>query len=107
MKIWHCFLGHESQPDILDALRNAGLQTEPRDHLPAQGAGVVFFKDVNPQLLNLLGDATRSGMERVVAIALTSAMMKPPTVWSQLAAGAADDFAWDHSPNAGHEVAAR
>jgi len=107
MKIWHCFLGHESQPDILDALRNAGLQTEARDHLPAQGAGVVFFKDISPQLLNLLGDATRSGMERVLAIALTSAMMKPPAVWTLLAGGASDVFAWDHSPYAAHEVAAK
>ena len=46
-------------------------------------------------------------MERVLAVALTSVMMKPPAVWSLLAAGASDVFAWDHSADAAHEVAAR
>jgi len=46
-------------------------------------------------------------MERVLAIALSQARVKPSAVWDLLDAGASDAFAWDHSSDTAHEVAAR
>jgi len=46
-------------------------------------------------------------MERVLAIAISHATVKPAAVWELLAAGASDAFAWDHSSDTAYEVAAR
>lgn len=107
MHIWHCFLGHKPQPDILDALCQAGLQPQDGGQFPPPGAGVVFFDEITTQLLDLLREGTCRGMERVLAIALSGERIKPAAVWSLLGAGASDVFAWDHSSNPAREVAAR
>jgi transcriptional regulator with GAF, ATPase, and Fis domain len=107
MRIWHSFLGHEPQLDIRDALRQAGLQPQSCDQSPPQGAGVVFFKEITTQLLDLLREATCHGTERVLAIALSTERIKPAAIWSLLDTGVSDVFAWSHSSNPAHEVAAR
>src|SRR5215213_8555700 len=107
MKIWHCFLGRRPEAAILEALTTARVLHHACDSPPPRGPGIVFFDVITPQLVQLLREASCGGMERVLAIALSPAKVKPAAVWELLAAGASDAFAWDHSSDTAHEVAAR
>ena len=107
MEIWHCFLGQQPQATILDALSQAQLRHHACESPPPKGPGIVFFDEITPQLPALLREASRRGMERVLAIGLSQAGMKSAGIWSLLSAGASDVFAWDHSHEPAREVAAR
>jgi DNA-binding NtrC family response regulator len=107
MEIWYCFLGSQPQASILNALSQARLFEHACESSPPQGPGIVFFDQITPQLLNLVRETSSRGTERVLAIALPRAGIKPGATWSLLSAGASDVFAWDHSPDPAREVAAR
>src|SRR5688572_28550559 len=101
MEIWICFLGKKPEVRILDALSRARLAHSVCEASPTPGPGIVFFEGISPQLFDLLREASRHGMERVIAIAFSRADMKPPVMWNLLDAGASDVFAWDHSEDPG------
>jgi transcriptional regulator with GAF, ATPase, and Fis domain len=107
MEIWHCFHGQQPQASILDALSQAHLLHRACESPPSQGPGIVFFDEITSQLPDLLREASRGGMERVLAIGLSASGLKPAGIWSLLSAGASDVFAWDHSHEPAREVAAR
>lgn len=107
MEIWYCFHGRNPRAAILDALSDAGVTNHACELPPPVGAGIVFFDEVTPELLDLLRDATYRGMERVLAIALSRSSMKPAALWSLLGAGVSDVFAWDHSADSARQVFAR
>jgi len=107
MEIWHCFLGKKPDVTILDALSQVRLLHHACESFPPRGPGIVFFDEVSAQLLDLLREASKSGMERVLAIALSRTGMKPTDIWRLLGAGASDVFAWDHSDDPAREIAAR
>src|SRR5207249_3691746 len=48
-----------------------------------------------PELWERLRTYSRSGIERVLAVAVTSRVLTAGTVWNVLQAGASDVFAWD------------
>jgi transcriptional regulator with GAF, ATPase, and Fis domain len=110
MKIWRRFLCQRPQSAILDALMRVNISTEACESVPQNGSlgpGIIFFDEINAELTDLLRKASRGGMERVLAIALTRADLKAASVWSLLKIGASDVFAWDHSADPSREVAAR
>src|ERR1041384_440686 len=107
MEIWHCFLGQKPKVTILDALSQARLLHHACKSFPPQGPGIVFFDEINTQLLGVLSEASRQGIERVLAIAVSPTGMKPMDTWRLLSAGASDVFAWDHSSDPAREIAAR
>lgn len=107
MEIWHCFLDRKPQAAILGLLSQAGLVPHAYESFPPRGPGIVFFDETTPQLLDLLREASWRGLERVLAITLSSAAMEPAAIWSLLSAGASDVFAWDHCHDPAHEIAAR
>jgi transcriptional regulator with GAF, ATPase, and Fis domain len=107
MEIWHWFPGRQPEAAILAALTQAGLRHYACESPPLHGPGIVFFDEINDRLFNLLREASCRGVERVIAIGLLPARIKSAAIWSLLGAGASDVFAWDHSSNAAHEVAAR
>jgi len=107
MEVWHCFLGQNPEVSILDALTRARLLHHPCESFPPQGPGIVFFQGISSHLFDVLREASRQGMERVLAIALSRTDMKPAVIWSLLGAGASDVFAWDHSNDPAQEIAAR
>jgi DNA-binding NtrC family response regulator len=106
MEIWNHFVGYKPHGDIHQALSNEGLVHKSTSY-PAPGPGIVFFRVITSELIDLLREASRHGMERVLAIALPNAGIETAAIWELLSAGASDVFAWDHSPHPAREIAAR
>ena len=107
MKIWHCFLGLSPHPSILDSLRQADLDSEDCDSSRPEGPGIVFFNESSVQLLDVLSERSRRGLERVLAINLSRKSIEPAVIWNLLSAGASDVFSWDRCQYAALELAAR
>ncbi len=107
MDVWFSFQGQQPQAAILDSLSNEGVQHHPARPQSTSGAGIVFFDEITPALLDLLRETTGCGLERVLGISLSPASLKPAASWSLLAAGASDVFAWNQSVNSARQVAAR
>jgi transcriptional regulator with GAF, ATPase, and Fis domain len=95
------------EKSILDALSRAGAGSYAVDMSEPSGPGVLFFDQITQRLCQLLRDASRRGLERVLAIALSHSALAERGAWRLLQAGASDVFAWDHSSDPAREVAAR
>lgn len=110
MDIWcHFFDGGNTFPvkAIMTALTEAGLNAAAVDLNEARGPGVVFFTEVNEELLELLRQVCRGGLDRVLAVSSSSLVLAGGGAWRLLRAGASDAFSWDHSRAPAREVAAR
>lgn len=107
MEIWHCFLNIDPHVRMLDSLSQAGLHSHDSNSSRCNGPGIVFFTQYCNQLLDLLREKSRQGLERVLAISLSKRALEPDVIWNLLAAGAADVFAWDRCRNAAQEILAR
>ena len=107
MEIWHCSLGTEPPLPIVESLTQAGLRSRDDKSFHCNGPGIVFFKDFSNQLLDLLRETSRRGLERVLAISLSRRALEPKVIWNILGAGAADVFAWHRCRNAAQEILAR
>ena len=92
---------------MLESLKQAGVQSHDNNSLRCRGPGIVFFKQFSNQLLDLLREKSRRGLERVLAISLSRRALEPDVIWNLLAAGAADVFAWDHCRKPTQEIFAR
>ncbi|MBL8169200.1 MAG: sigma-54-dependent Fis family transcriptional regulator [Acidobacteria bacterium] len=68
---------------------------------------LVFFTEISAGLCVELRAASRGGLGRVLAVALTSQALARRGAWSLLATGATDVLAWDYSTNPVAEVGAR
>ena len=106
MEIWHCSLGTDPHARMLESLSQAGLCSQNDESFRCRGPGIVFFNEFSNELLDLLRETSRRGLERVLAISLSRAIA-PELSWDLLAAGAADVFAWDRCHNPAQEIAAR
>jgi transcriptional regulator with GAF, ATPase, and Fis domain len=108
MDIWHHFVGEKPHANVLGLLSQERLTLNSSSSFPDNGPGVVFFKEVSKELVDVVHEASKRGAERVLAIAIPGARLEPSEVWSLLAAGASDAFAWDHHPpDPAREIAAR
>lgn len=107
MDIWHCSLGTEPHARMLESLNQAGLRSQNDEFFRCRGPGIVFFKELSNELLDLLRETSRRGLERVLAISLSPRAIAPEVSWDLLAAGAADVFAWDRCHDPAQEIAAR
>ena len=99
--------GHRAARHAATALAAAGLQTRPLDGQAPTGPGLVFFDAVSDGLCDFLREASQDGRERVLAVATASTVLGTAACWHLLESGAADVFAWDHSPDPAPEVLAR
>src|SRR5262245_39882962 len=109
-KVWHYSPGRgEAWPDgtILDALLQAGIKLHAVDPPAPGGPGVLFFDRITPHLSDFLREASRCGVGRVLAVAISDTALDNRGVWGLLQAGASDVFSWDHSDAPAQEVAAR
>jgi transcriptional regulator with GAF, ATPase, and Fis domain len=95
------------EKSILDALSRAGAGSYAVDMSEPSGPGVLFFDQITQRLCHFLREASRRGLERVLAIALSHSALAERGAWQLLQAGASDVFAWDHSTDPAQEVAAR
>src|SRR5215468_679021 len=108
--VWHHFMSHgEAMPEkpILDALSRAGVRSYAADPSEPSGQGVLFFDQITHRLCQFLREASRRGLERIIAVALSHSALADRGTWRLLQAGASDVFAWDHSTDPAQEVAAR
>lgn len=107
MEIWHCFPGTEPHVPVIESLNQAGLRSQDSKSFGCNGPGIMFFKEFSDQLLDLLQETSRRGLERVLAISLSRRALEPSVIWNLLAAGAADVFAWHRCRNPAQEILAR
>ncbi|WP_437534874.1 sigma 54-interacting transcriptional regulator [Sorangium sp. So ce726] len=91
---------------MADMLASAGLSLVPLGAAP-QKPGLVAFERVTPDLCEFLREHSRSGLDRVLALAVSSDAVMGDDAWMLLNAGAADVLAWDHSPIMARQIVAR
>lgn len=110
-RAWLDHRGHDdaSFQCVTTALAAAGVELSPAPagggEAPAQG--VVVFDAVSAELVDHVTHVSRRGMDRVLAVGTSAAAVAGDATWRLLSAGVSDVFAWDHSPTAGEEIAAR
>ncbi|MBL8149971.1 MAG: sigma-54-dependent Fis family transcriptional regulator [Blastocatellia bacterium] len=108
--IWCTFHGqavNAAKATILNALTENQVAVYQTDLSSAQGSGIVFFSEVNPDFYQKLYEVSNRGLERVLCITLSQADLAKFDVWKLLRHGASDLFAWDHSSNPAKEVATK
>lgn len=111
MHTWHHFfaVNHQllTEKAAVEALARAGVRTSAYDASVTNALGILFFEHIDQELCDFLSEASRNGVERVLAIAVSRSGLKGGAAWQLLSAGASDVFAWDHSNDPAGEVAAR
>lgn len=109
-EVWHHFLGRieaDTQQSILKILSKSGVKSKEFNPDSPGGAGMVFFSEINNSLQEFLRQASRQGLERVLAIAVCASVPSNTVVWSLLQSGASDVFSLHHSKDVGSKIAAR
>ncbi len=106
---WHHFACRAStlpQNNVIQALLNVGLRTVPLSSRQPPGPGVLFFDQIDAELCELIRQASRNGLERVLAVAVSRVGLGYG-LWRLLESGASDVFQWEHSGSPAEEIAAR
>jgi transcriptional regulator with GAF, ATPase, and Fis domain len=108
--VWlHYCGGEDVLPErlVIQALRQRGLSPLRLDDKPGLGIGLVVFDQDTPELCDRLREYSHNGLNRVLAIAVTSKGLRPGSVWKVLQAGASDMLAWDQLEAPASVVASR
>ena len=96
-----------TQKAITGALQEAGITPVAAGGRTTSGPGLVFVSDVNEEICGFLRDASRGGLERVLAVALSRSVGAGGGVWRLVQAGASDVLNWEASHETARDVAAR
>ncbi len=110
MEIWYHFHGQNEtlfKSRVISKLEDAGLSTRQLTPEKASGPGVLFFKEITPQLCDFLCNISCRGTDRVLGIAVCNTSSSYEGFWHLLKSGASDVFAWDHYQNPAIEVSLR
>src|SRR5262245_46722744 len=99
--------GRLSSGAALDQLARAGVTASLLGSDAHSGPGIVVFDEVTPQLCAFVREASRDGLEYVIAVASGQSALAGGVAWRLLKAGAADVFSWNHSDAAAQGIAAR
>src|SRR5271166_720051 len=108
--VWlHYCGGEDVLPErlVVQALQQRGLSPFRLDDTPRLGTGVILFDRDTPELWHCLREYSHNGLNRVLAIAVTSKGLRPGSVWNVLQAGASDMLAWDQLEAPASVVASR
>ena len=92
---------------LIDALQPANVSVQLSDAHTINGPSVVCFAAPSEAVCELVREVSRSGAERVLAIATSRTALDHTGAWRVLQAGASDVFAWDAVDNPAAIVAAR
>ncbi len=110
-KVWYHFLARRdalAEEAAVKSLTAAGLRLCAIAAADApSGPGIIFFDEADAQVCARLREASRGGLERILAVASTRAALANGASWGILRAGASDAFCWDHSRDRAQEIAAR
>lgn len=92
---------------LAESLGRMGITLHALGGDATEGPGILLFNEVNRHLSEVLYRTSRSGKERVLAIAASGAALPNPGTWQLLQAGAADVLVWDPSQEFALGVAMR
>jgi len=92
---------------MLASLASDGLKTDTPDQENPDNPSVLFFTEIDQPLYTLLREASRNGLERVLAIAAKPGLLHNGAAWRLLEAGATDVFACHHLLEMTAQVVAR
>ncbi len=110
VKAWFHFMGSENTQTyncIGASFAQANIRTYPFAFDDPPGPGIVCFAEFSRELCDFLREASRNGVERVLALASSPFVPSDNSTWQLLEAGASDVFAWDTSGDCAHRVKAR
>lgn len=110
LKAWLHFFAENSAPvkdSIAKELLRAAVETDGPDGGSPSGPGLVFFDEATLRLCEFVREASRNGVERVLAVAFPHSAPASEWSWRLLQAGASDVFSWNHSDTPAEEIAAR
>jgi transcriptional regulator with GAF, ATPase, and Fis domain len=108
--LWHCFAERKdssSRGAIMEALLRERVRTRELAPDELAGPGIIFFEGVDQSVCDLVRQCSHSGLERILAVAMSKSALMGNGVWRLLSMGASDVFAWDHSSCPAREIAAR
>ena len=108
--LWYCVAGNcpaQFKTALIDALQTANVFVKLRDPGNVAGPGLVCFSVPTEAVCDRLREVSRSGVERVLAIATSRRALDTESAWRILQAGASDVFAWDAIDNPATVIAAR
>jgi transcriptional regulator with GAF, ATPase, and Fis domain len=110
IQVWYRFAADSASltaRNIEQAFLRTSLSIHSPDTSDTRGPGMFFFDHVTPELSAMILEASRSGTERLIAVAVTSAAIAEGKGWALLQSGASDVLAWDHWSDPAAEIAAR
>jgi transcriptional regulator with GAF, ATPase, and Fis domain len=93
--------------EAVEALRVAGVESQPRGRQHSEGPGLFFVDEPSTEANSFVRSASRNGFVRVMVIVPSASVLGEGAAWGLIAAGASDVFAWDHSPSPAEDAAAR
>jgi transcriptional regulator with GAF, ATPase, and Fis domain len=96
-----------SREEVKRGLSRAGVELYAPRPGPCTGPGLIVSDGVTPDLLNLIRETSRGGIDRVLVLATSAAGLEPSGPWALLKAGAADVLTWDDAAEASGEITAR
>lgn len=105
--VWYSAVGSTARAERLATLARCAIHLVPLGADDPSGPGIVFFDEISLELTDFLRQASRNGLERVLAIADSLVALRTDGAWTLLRAGASDVFAWDHWRDPAQEVATR
>ena len=88
-----------SEKHIKASLESSQISTHEGDPGALAVPVLLYFTVLSPALFHLLRVVSHNGIERVLAIALSSAALAGVGAWRLLQAGASDVFVWDETTN--------
>jgi len=92
---------------IADVLAQANVRTRAFDSSLPSGPGILLFNEATELLFRFLRDVSHGGLQRILAVAASSAALTKGRSWQLLQAGASDVFAWDSCADPASVVASR
>ena len=105
---WLCGCGPVAQalvPDVVAGLNALGVAAASAPDGEDAGNGIVVVDDAGEETCQRVGQLTRGGRHRVLALA--GAAVGGQAAWALLAAGAEDILVWDGTPSVVEDMAAR
>jgi transcriptional regulator with GAF, ATPase, and Fis domain len=112
-KVWyHFFECNVSSRDILrkdiiEYLVQSGIEMFELDHDNQCGIGLLFFHEFSDRLCKFIGDVSRNGIRRVLALADARPALVSDNPWKLLQAGVSDVFALDSAVKISEKIITR
>jgi transcriptional regulator with GAF, ATPase, and Fis domain len=79
---------------VCESLTSTGFDFHPWDRNATPGAGILYFSQIDDELLDVLREVSHGGAERILAVAAADTRMEIQHAWQLLRAGASDVLTW-------------